>query len=75
MDVFSMVIIIVFIGCASGVANNFLKNQRERHRGAPASEVRAELDTLRARIETLEEIVTDGKYHLKREIDRLERSA
>jgi len=75
MDVFTFVIIVVFIGCASGVLNNILKNQRQRPQGAPPSEVREELDALRARIETLEEIVTDGKYHLKQEIDRLERSA
>jgi hypothetical protein len=75
MDALTFVIIVVFIGCATGVINNVLKNQRERHRGTPASDVLEELDALRARVETLEEIVTDGKYHLKKEIDQLERSA
>ena len=78
MDVFTFVIIIVAISCAAGVANNVLKNQRERQQLAGNGDVEdagAQLDELRGRIEVLEKIVTDERYHLKREIDQLDRSA
>ena len=38
-------------------------------------DVYEELDRLRERIEVLERIITDEKYHLKKELDQLERSA
>ena len=76
MDVFVFVIIVVFIGCASGVANTYLKNQRElREQQGNTDFAAAELDELRARIETLEKIVTDQKYQLSRELNALERQS
>lgn len=73
MDVFVFVIIVVFIGCASGVANNMLKNQRELREANGDEGVLAEVDELRARIEVLEKIVTDEKYQLARELNQLEK--
>jgi len=73
MDVFVFVIIVVFIGCASGVANNMLKNQREMREANGDEGVLAEVDELRARIEVLEKIVTDEKYQLARELNQLEK--
>jgi hypothetical protein len=73
MDVFVFVIIVVFIGCASGVANNMLKNQRELREVNGDEGVLAEVDELRARIEVLEKIVTDEKYQLARELNQLEK--
>jgi hypothetical protein len=71
-DVFIFVLAIVFIGCASGVINNVLRNQRQqRELGGVDDSIVAEVSDLRARIEVLEKIVTDEKYHLSREIDRL----
>lgn len=71
-DVFIFVLGIVFIGCASGVINNVLRNQRQqRELGGVDNSIVAEVGDLRARIEVLEKIVTDEKYHLSREIDRL----
>jgi hypothetical protein len=71
-DVFIFVLAIVFIGCASGVINNVLRNQRQqRELGGADDSIVAEVSDLRARIEVLEKIVTDEKYHLSREIDRL----
>ena len=75
MDVFTMVVIIVVISCAAGVANNYLKNQRDRQRQEAVEAPSAELDALRERIEVLEKIVTEDKYKLGREIEALERDA
>jgi hypothetical protein len=73
MDVFVFVIIVVFIGCASGVVNSILRNQRLRRDQDPDESVSVELSELRSRIEVLEEIVTDEKYHLSRELNALEK--
>lgn len=73
MDVFTFVVIVVLIGCGSGVLNNYLKNQRERERSAVSEDATSELELLRERVEVLERIVTDEKYHLAKELDRLER--
>jgi hypothetical protein len=76
MDVFIFVIIVVFIGCASGVANTYMKNQRElRLQEGPGDTAVAELAELRRRIETLEKIVTDEKYQLSRELTALEQQS
>ncbi len=76
MDVFTFVIIVVIIGCGSGVVNNYLKNQREMTQySAEDEEVNQELALLRERIEVLEKIITDEKYQLERDLNRLERQA
>lgn len=77
MDVFTFVIIVVIIGCGSGVVNNYLKNQRERTlmSGEEDEAVYQELAVLRERVEVLEKIVTDEKYQLERDLNRLERQA
>ena len=76
MDVFTFVIIVVIIACGSGVVNNYMKNQRERNlTGEEDEAVYQELAVLRERIEVLEKIVTDEKYQLERDLNRLERQA
>ncbi|MGD8832827.1 MAG: hypothetical protein PVF57_19630 [Pseudomonadales bacterium] len=75
MDVFTFVIIIVVIGCGTGVLTEYFKQKRKTAQFEPDETVYQELDQLRERIEVLEAIVTDEKYHLKKEIDQLERSA
>lgn len=75
MDVFTFVIIIVIIGCATGVLGDYFKTKRKHAEVDVGDEVYQELDSLRQRIEVLERIVTDEKYDLKKEIERLERSA
>ena len=76
MDVFTFVIIVVIIASGSGVVNNYLKNQRERNlTGEEDEAVYQELAVLRERIEVLEKIVTDEKYQLERDLNRLERQA
>lgn len=76
-EVFVFVIIVVIIACGSGVVNNYLKNQRERTlmSGEEDEAVYQELAVLRERIEVLEKIVTDEKYQLERDLNRLERQA
>ena len=75
MDVFTFVIIVVIIGCGTGVLTEYFKTRREQGEFAGDEELFQELESLRARVEVLETIVTDEKYHLKKEIDQLERRA
>jgi 16S rRNA A1518/A1519 N6-dimethyltransferase RsmA/KsgA/DIM1 with predicted DNA glycosylase/AP lyase activity len=75
MDVFTFVIIVVIIGCGTGVLTEYFKTKREAGELEGDEEVYAELESLRARVEVLEAIVTDQKYNLKKEIDQLERRA
>ena len=71
MDVFTMVAIIVLVSCSAGVANNFFKT-RAKTAGKLDAAVQREVDDLRKRVEVLEEIVTDDKYDLAKEINRLD---
>ncbi|MYF11625.1 MAG: hypothetical protein F4229_11700 [Gammaproteobacteria bacterium] len=71
MDVFTMVVIIVFIGCATGVATEYFKS-RAKVASKVNPEVQREVEDLRKRVEVLEEIVTDDKYDLAKEINRLD---
>ena len=75
MDVFTFVIVIVIIGCGTGVLSEYFKTRRKAAEFGVDEEVIGELEKLRARVEVLEAIVTDQKYNLEREIDRLERRA
>ena len=75
MDVFTFVIIVVIVGCGTGVLMEYMKNKRDAKEAAGQPELESELVELRQRVEVLERIVTDEKYHLEKEIDRLERSA
>ncbi|HEY5646755.1 MAG TPA: hypothetical protein VIS76_12470 [Pseudomonadales bacterium] len=75
MDIFTFVIVIVIIGCGTGVLSEYFKHKRKTAAIEPDEGVYEELDRLRERVEVLEAIVTDEKYSLKKEIDRLERSA
>ena len=75
MDVCSMVVIIVVVSCVAGAYNNHLKTKRQTHKADLSDDPLAELDELRARVEVLEKIVTDDRYHLSRELNELERRA
>lgn len=73
-DQFLMVVFIVLIACSTGVANNYLKNKRLENKSREGDlGTSDELNALRERVEVLEKIITDEKYHLSRELDRLER--
>ena len=75
MDVFTMIVIVVVIGCATGVCSEYLKTRRLEAKREPSDDLTTELDALRERVEVLEKIITDDKYHLHRELSDLERSA
>ena len=75
MDVFTFVIIIVIVGCGTGVLTEYFKHKRKTADLKGDDTVYEELDRLRERVEVLEAIVTDQKYNLKKEIEHLERSA
>jgi phage shock protein C len=76
MSMWTAIVLIVLIGVAGGVASEFVrgkkKNREERELRGFAQ---ADLDALRARVEVLEKIVTDEGFDLRRELDRLERTA
>ena len=71
MDVFTMVVIIVFIGCATGVATDYFKS-RAKMAGKADPALQKEVEDLRKRVQVLEQIITDDKYDLAKEIDRLD---
>lgn len=75
MDVFTFVIIVVIIGCGTGVLSDYFKTKRQTAAFEGDETVYQELEDLRERVVVLERIVTDEKYHLKKELDNLERSA
>lgn len=71
-DVFIMVIAIVAISVGAGVYRDYLKTQRQIGKNTEAdSDLQAELMRLAARVAVLEEIVTDNKYQLNRELESL----
>lgn len=66
------IVCIVFIGCATAVIINYLeskKNSKSQEAGIDATA--AELEALEERIRVLERIITENKFDLKREIDKL----
>ena len=73
MDPFTMVVLIVLISCATGVAGKYVQSRKRGHAMKIEDELRGELDGIKERIEVLEKIVTDGKYRLSDEIASLER--
>lgn len=71
MDVFTMVVIIVFIACAASVAEKYFKSRAQQRSAQGSDDVQQALDDLRGRVEVLEKIVTDENYNLAKEIDNL----
>lgn len=76
MELWTMIVLIVLIGCGTGVLNEHFKTRRkELEHSSPDDDVYDEVEMLRERIEVLEKIVTDERYHLEKEINQLERRA
>lgn len=66
------IVLIVAIGCTTAVVSNYLKSRANRdERGANLDETLSQLDALEERIRVLERIVTENKFDLKHEIDKL----
>jgi hypothetical protein len=75
MNVFEMVIVIVIIGCVTGVVNNWIK-RRDRGRSNQQDQLRdrlEDLEDLEDRVRVLEAVITDQNYHLKQQFNELEK--
>ncbi len=71
-DVFIMVIAIVALSVGAGMYRDYLKTQRQIGKNAEADvDLREDLNQLAERVAVLEEIVTDGKYQLNQELEKL----
>ncbi len=74
MDFWTFVFLVVLCGCCVAIFETWSKNRvkmREAHgRVNPDSDKR--IAGLTERVKVLEEIVTDSRYDLKREIEELE---
>lgn len=75
MDVYTFIILVVLIGCGSGVLNNYMRQRRRKNETIVDEDTQQELMELRERIEILEKIITDEKYQLQRDLNQLERQA
>ncbi|MDX1515834.1 MAG: hypothetical protein R3288_03285 [Woeseiaceae bacterium] len=72
MSSYAFILTIIAIGCATAVISEYLKGRRNARKDDPKIEAAlAELDALEERVRVLERIVTENKFDLKREIDRL----
>lgn len=73
MGVFEMVVAIVLISTVAGLVSRWLKFNERRLAQPPADDsLRREVASLRERVATLEQIVTDPAFELKRQIAALE---
>lgn len=72
MNVFEMVVLIVFLGVMAKMYDSRQRHRRaRREEETPADEAR--LARLEERVEVLERIVTDSGYDLRRQFRELER--
>ena len=71
MDVFVFVILITIVGGSIHLAKVWIRRKASAN-SARTETLEDEMDALRERVETLERIVTDEKYNLDREIEKLD---
>ena len=75
MNSYIFVVSIVAIACATGVITTYFKTRADReqsqHHGAEFDETMAKIDALEERIRVIERIVTENRYDLKSEIEKL----
>tara|TARA_B100000902_G_scaffold143878_1_gene141313 strand:- start:451 stop:669 length:219 start_codon:yes stop_codon:yes gene_type:complete len=72
MDLWTMIVLVVAIGCGTGVADSYFKTQRgKKSQQSSDDAVNKDVAELRQRVEVLEKIVTDKKYQLQKELDQL----
>ena len=77
MDVFTMVVAIVAISTVAGLVSRWLKvsermQSQSQLGSANEQQLRQEIAALRERVATLEQIVTDPGFELKRQIQALD---
>ena len=72
MNTMFYVVCIVAIALAANTVQQYLKlRHRKENRSAQAEETQAQLDALEDRIRVLERIVTENKFDLRDEINKL----
>jgi hypothetical protein len=71
MNSLGFVALIVLIGCATGVAYEWMRLRNEKGKNDGDDDLVARINTLEDRIRVLERIVTEKKFDLKKEIDSL----
>jgi hypothetical protein len=67
-------VLIVLIACVTGVVMHYIseKNKNaDREDGSAIDEMLGQLEAIEARVRVLERIITENKFDLKREIERL----
>lgn len=63
------VLAIIIIACVAGTIKHYLRLRETQPREDPHYQAR--IDALEHRVQTLERIITDRNYDLKREFDKL----
>lgn len=72
MNSLVFVICIVAIACTASVLREYFRTRATKdERGADADESLAQMEVLEDRIRVLERIVTESRFDLRQEIDRL----
>ena len=72
MNSMFFVVCIVAIACTAGVAREYLRGRRKKaDDNGDEAEYIAQIEALEERIRVLERIVTENKFDLRQEIDKL----
>lgn len=70
----SQIVFIVMIACFTGVVMHYITHKykkKEPEESIALDETLAQLEAIEERVRVLERIITENKFDLKREIDRL----
>ncbi len=68
------IVLVVLIACITGVAMHYISEKNKAADGATSEgsdDLLAQLDAIEERVRVLERIITENKFDLKREIERL----
>lgn len=69
------IVLIVLIACITGVVSHYItekyKKNNNEESGIALDETLAQLQAIEERVRVLERIITENKFDLKREIERL----
>ena len=68
------IVLVVLIACVTGVAMHYISEKNKAGEGAggeASDDLLAQLDAIEERVRVLERIITENKFDLKREIERL----
>ncbi len=68
------IVLIVLIACVTGVAMHYISEKNKAAEGADnegSEDLLAQLDAIEERVRVLERIITENRFDLKREIERL----